>query len=394
MKTNMPIKNWLPLVGMTCAAFIFNTSEFVPIGLLSDIAQDFHKTEAETGMIISVYAWMVCLLSLPLMLLVSKMEMRKLLLWVIGGFIFFQVMSYASTGYYMLMASRIGVACAHAIFWSIASPIAVRIVPEKCKAIALSMIVTGTSVAMIFGLPLGRIIGLRIGWRMTFLCIGIFALLVFFYLLWDLPKIPSRGGFSVRKMPELIKNPLLVSMYVLSLALATSYYTGYSYIEPFLKQVTGMPDGLITLTLMIFGGAGIVRSLLFSKYYARSPFRFTTLILSGVTLCLLGIRPLDFSSYLTIGLCALWGLSVTAFNVALQDEIINNSPQEGTAVSMSIFSGIFNLGIGCGTLVGGAVCTYSSIEYIGCAGGILALFTLIYWRKRVMPLLRIAKKRT
>lgn len=390
----MSIKNWFQLIGMACAAFIFNTSEFIPIGLLSDIAQDFHKTEAETGMIISVYAWMVCLLSLPLMLLVSKMEMKKLLLWVMGCFIFFQAMSYASTSYYALMFSRIGVACTHAIFWSIASPIAVRIVSEKYKDIALSVIVTGTSVAMIFGLPLGRIIGLLIGWRMTFLCIGIFALLIFLYLLWDLPKVPSRGGFSVQKMPELIKNPLLISMYVLSLALATSYYTGYSYIEPFLKQVTGMSEELITLTLMIFGGAGIIGSLLFSKYYSRNPFRFTTLILSGVTLCLLGIRPLDFSSFLTIGLCALWGLSVTAFNVALQAEIINNSPQEGTAVSMSIFSGIFNLGIGCGTLVGGAVCTYSSIENIGYVGGIIALFTLIYWRKRVIPLLQIAQKKS
>ena len=61
------IRQWLPLIGLTCAAFIFNTSEFMPIGLLTDISASFHISEAATGVMISVYAWGVMLLSLPLM---------------------------------------------------------------------------------------------------------------------------------------------------------------------------------------------------------------------------------------------------------------------------------------------------------------------------------------
>lgn len=179
----MQTKNWMALVGLTCAAFIFNTSEFIPIGLLTDIANDFLTTEAQAGMIISIYAFVVMLLSLPLMIVVSRFEMKKLLSSVIFVFVGFQLLSAVSTSYHMLMLSRIGVACAHAIFWSIVSPLAVRTVPEKYKSLALSMIVTGTSVAMIFGLPIGRIIGLHIGWRMTFLCIGIFAFVLMIYLM-------------------------------------------------------------------------------------------------------------------------------------------------------------------------------------------------------------------
>ena len=74
------IREWLPLIALTFSAFIFNTSEFIPIGLLSDIAADFSISEAKAGMLISIYAWFVALLSLPLMLLASKMEYRKLLL--------------------------------------------------------------------------------------------------------------------------------------------------------------------------------------------------------------------------------------------------------------------------------------------------------------------------
>lgn len=69
-KNKMPAKEFLPLICVTCAAFIFNTSEFMPIGLLTDIAADFKMTEAAAGRLISVYAWVVMLLSLPLMLLV------------------------------------------------------------------------------------------------------------------------------------------------------------------------------------------------------------------------------------------------------------------------------------------------------------------------------------
>ncbi|MBD5206385.1 MAG: MFS transporter, partial [Bacteroidales bacterium] len=105
MDTKMSFKNLLPLLGLTCAAFIFNTSEFIPIGLLSDIADDFSTTEAHAGMLISVYAWIVMLLSLPLMLLVSKIELRKLMLCTIVMFMVCQLLSSFSTTYSMLMAS-------------------------------------------------------------------------------------------------------------------------------------------------------------------------------------------------------------------------------------------------------------------------------------------------
>ena len=141
MEEHMTLRHWLALSGLTFAAFIFNTSEFVPIGLLTDIKEDFHLTEASVGMLISVYAWVVMLLSLPLMIMVSRMEMRRLMLWLIGLFGVCQVMSYLSGSYAMLMASRIGVACTHAIFWSIVAPMAVRMAPEKHKALALSMVV-------------------------------------------------------------------------------------------------------------------------------------------------------------------------------------------------------------------------------------------------------------
>ena len=86
MKSRLTRKEMLPLVGMTVSAFIFNTSEFMPIGLLTDIAKSFSISESKAGMLITVYSWIVMLLSLPLILLVSKIDFRKLFMGTIALF--------------------------------------------------------------------------------------------------------------------------------------------------------------------------------------------------------------------------------------------------------------------------------------------------------------------
>ncbi len=379
----MSLRLMMSLLSLTFAAFIFNTSEFVPIGLLTDIKNDFGLTEASVGLLISVYAWAVMLLSLPLMILVSKMEMKRLLLWLLGLFTVFQVMSFLSTSYAMLMIARLGVACTHSVFWSIISPIAVRLVPEKHRSLALSMVVTGSSVAMILGMPLGRIIGLHVGWRMTFLCIGIFSAFTFLYSAFRLPTIPSRGGFSVKKLPALLKQRGITGMYIFTLFISTSFYVAYSYIEPFLSQVARMNESTVTTTLMCYGGAGFLGSIVFSKFYNRNRKHFITAMVLCTSVCLTLLYPVSSSVSLIILVCVLWGMAATAYNVAMQSNIMYITTPESTSVAMSIFSGIFNLGIGSGAYFGGIICTHSSMGYIGFAGAILGFIGMFYWMLRL-----------
>lgn len=383
MEDKMSLRLWLSLLGLTFSTFIFNTSEFIPIGLLTDIKDDFGLTEATVGMLISVYAWAVMILSLPLMILVSRMELKKLLLWLLGLFTLFQVTSFLSVSYGMLMCSRLGVACTHSVFWSVISPIAVRIVPDKYRSIALSMVVTGSSIAMILGMPLGRIIGLHVGWRMTFLSIGIFSAFTFIYTALRLPKLPSRGGFSVKKLPQLLKQQGIVGIYIFTLLISSSYYVAYSYIEPFLKQVAHMDESMVTTSLMIYGGAGFLGSLAFSKYYNRDRKLFVTLVVLCMSVCLAALYPVSSSVTLVIAVCVAWGMAATAYNVAMQSNVMLITTPESTSVAMSIFSGIFNLGIGGGAFLGGAICTHGSIAYIGFAGAALGFAGLLYWVVRL-----------
>ena len=271
-RSRIALREWMPVIVLMCCTFVFNTSEFIPIGLLSDIAADFGITEARAGLLITVYAWVVALVSLPLMLAVARMECRRLMLGVLGLFIASHVLSGLSSSYAMLMASRIGVACAHAVFWSIVSPLAVRVAPKGAQSAALGLIITGTSIAMIVGLPLGRVIGLYVGWRTTFFFIAAVAAAVWLFLAAIFPRVPSRDTISLRKVPSLLGNPALVGLYVLTVLMVTGHYTGYSYIEPFLAQVAGLDNDWITWVLTAFGLVGIVGSLWFSRDYEKRPY--------------------------------------------------------------------------------------------------------------------------
>ena len=388
MQKKKSFTRWLPLIGLTFAVFVFNTSEFMPIGLLTDIATDLNISEACAGLLISVYAWVVAIMSLPLMIMVSKMELKRLLLSIIALFVVSHVASAFAEGYYTLMLSRIGVACSHAIFWSIAPPLAVRTVPDGKRALGLSTIATGSSVAMVVGLPLGRVVGLYVGWRMTFLSIAIISALIFIFIAVVFPKLQSRGKFAFKQLPALLHNRVLVGVFIMSVFFATAHYTGYSYIEPFLGKVASMSPDLVTLVLIVFGASGMLGSISFSKYYMTNRRRFMFVMTIGPALCLLLLQVAAASLLSVVVVCIMWGAMATAFNIAFQDNTIRFAPENATSIGMSIFSGIFNLGIGSGAYVGGLVVSHLSIDYIGYAGGIIGLIATLYLVVRYFPNMR------
>lgn len=379
------IRRWLPIVGISFAVFVFNTSEFMPIGLLTDIATDLHISDARAGLLISIYAWVVALMSLPLMIAVSTVELKRLMLAIVALFVVSHVMSSVAEGYYTLMASRIGVACAHSIFWSIAPPLAVRTVPDGRRALGLSMIATGSSVAMVVGLPLGRIIGLYVGWRMTFFSIAVIAALIFVYLWIVFPRVESRGGFSVRKIPGLLRNRVLLGIFIMSVLFATTHYTAYSYIEPFLGRVVGLSPDNVTATLIAFGASGMLGSIAFGKYYMRHRYGFILSVTAGPAIALLLLDVASVSVAAIVVISVLWGAMATAFNIAFQDNTIRSAPEDATPIAMSIFSGIFNLGIGSGAFIGGIVVTHGSLSLIGYAAGIIGLLATLYCVVRLFP---------
>lgn len=377
-KVRPKFKEWLPLIGLSLSAFVFNTTEFIPIGLLSDIAADFGITEAKAGFLISAYAWIVAIASLPLMLICSKLERRLLLTILFVLFIGSHVLSFLAQSYTVLLISRLGIACSHAVFWAIASPLAVRVSPNGYRSFGLSLIAAGSSIAMILGLPLGRIIGLAFGWRITFLAIAVAAFVILVILRAVLPKLESTNSGTIKNLPGLFKRSSLVKLYILTAVIITAHFTCYSYIEPFL--ITGMkfsPD-FATFVLLLFGLAGICGSAVFSRFNEKQPFRLITTALGGIVLSVLIIHVCAYSTISIIVLCAFWGISIMALNLVLQFHVIKLAP-DATAIAMAIYSGIYNIGIGTGALIGGLVCTKASVIDVGYVGGVIGLVAFVFY---------------
>ncbi len=384
----MTPRQWLPLIGLTLCVFVFNMSEFMPIGLLSDISADFGISEAQTGMIISIYAWAVAILSLPLMLLLRRMQYRMMLLMCVGLFAAFQFLAGVANSYWMLVFARLGVAVAHSIFWSIASPLAVRVVAPELQKLALSMIAAGTSIAMIIGLPLGRVIGLALGWRMSFIVIALASVAILMLLVAVFPKVDNPGTFTLRRLPDIFRNRVLVGIYVMLAIYVTGYYTGYSYIEPFLAQTAGMSETMITVALTVFGLAGIGGSALFTKVYDRTRYRFIAMALIGSAVCLALLLPSTVSMVCVLAVCTMWGFFATSFNISFQNETLRASPSDATAISMSLFSGIFNVGIAMGSIIGGAVTDHGSVDHIGFVGSAFVIVATIIALTYVIRMMR------
>lgn len=368
----------LPLVGITVSAFVFNTSEFMPISLLTDIGATFGTSEAQTGLLVSIYAWAVMILSLPLMVLATRVDFRRLLLLVILVFAVGQVLSAVAVSYGMLMAARLVVAAAHSVFWAIVAPIAVRVASPDKQALALSFVVMGSSVAMIAGLPLGRAIGILMGWRLTFTVVGVIAFALLAYLTVVLPKVPGAEPFSLRQLPSLFRNKALTGIFVLTAIYAMGNYTLYSYIELFMAQINGLSADAITLALSAFGAAVVVGSLMYAKLPPVVRFPFTCLVVFGVGAATLLFRFAGTSVVAVFALCALWGISGTSYSVALQAEVIRNAASEEQTVAMSIFSGIFNFGIGFGALLGGGVVDSMGIGNVGFVAGGIGMAATLY----------------
>ena len=364
-------KQWVSVCALAVGAFIFNTTEYIPIALLSDIGQSFDKPATEVGMMITVYAWIVALLSLPLMLMTKNIERRKLLLMLFALFALFHALSFFSWNFTILLVSRVGIALTHAIFWSITASLAVRLAPAGKTNQALGLLSTGSVLAMVLGIPLGRVVGQYFGWQLSFLLIGVCAAGVMLVLAKNLPALPSQNTGSLSSLPSLFKRRNLMLLYAMTVLIITAHFTAYSYIEPFVLQVGGFKAEQVTIVLSLYGLAGFAASYLFGKWFAKSQRLFMLGAVTVILLSALLLLPFASFPYAVYALVFIWGVAIVIVSLGMVSKVLAFA-SDATDVANSIYSGLYNVGIGGGALLGHYVTVWFGLSNIGIAGALLA----------------------
>nr|WP_269077397.1 sugar transporter [Basilea psittacipulmonis] len=358
------------------AAFVANTTEFIPVALLSDIGKSFEIPVSKVGIMITVYAWVVTIMSLPFMIIFSKTERRKLLMVVFTVFILGHILSALSWNFEVLIISRICIALSHAVFWSITASLVMRVAPKGKKQQALAWLTLGTAMALILGLPLGRIIGQLLGWRVTFGLIGLLAFIIMVLMYKFLPNLKAKNTGSLSSVPIVLKRPLILGIFALTATAIVAHFTAYSYIEPFMIQISHMSNDMATLVLLIFGISGIVASWIFGRFNPKYPNILMRTALITLMISLLCLAPLSQHHIFMYALIFLWGVSISCLGLCMMLRILLYAP-DATDIATAMYSGMFNLGIGGGALLGGIVMDRIGLINIGWVGALLTFIGLI-----------------
>ena len=369
------IKSWVPTLCLSFAAFIFVTSEFIPVGLLPDMAHGLGRSESATGTLMTIYAWIVAILSLPLTAYTASFNRRTLMLTLLGIFVFAHALVMVTTSFELLVVSRALVASAHAVFWGIATPLGIRLAPKGKREKAMSVVATGATLGSVLGIPFGTFLGQIDGWRYSFGAIGACAAVIMMILIKFLPSTISQNSGNFRSIKPLFRRKKLLLVYLLTVVLMTGHYAAFTFITPYLQQVGGVPKHLIATILLEFGCSGLLGGFIAPKLL-RDHFKSSALAaLAIVGVCLFTLYFAAATYVTTALLVVIWGTSFIFFNLVLQSLVLSIAP-DAEDIAMAGYSGIYNVGIGSGALIG-SLAAVNHLAIIGFVGAGLVVVSLV-----------------
>ncbi|MBF7978513.1 MULTISPECIES: MFS transporter [Rahnella] len=366
-------RRWLAVFSLACGTFVLVNTEFLPIGLLSPIAQSLGVTEGHAGLAVMLPG-LIAAISAPLiMLFAKKMDRRNLLLLLSASVILANGIAVMAESFNVLLIGRIILGIGVGGFWSFAIPSGRRLVAEEQGARAISLITAGVAVGTVAGVPAGAFIGDLYGWRMAFTLNSALAL-VFFVLQWlALPSLPAQQSIGLRAMLGVTKVAGIRYALIIGVFMAGGHFAAYTYLEPWLRFNLKLPASDISLLLMGYGVAGLIGTLTTEitvrEFGVKKAFMLNMLLLSLSVLALsLFNLPLPLASALVI----LWGLAFGALPVCLNIWTYQASPalfETGSALLVCVFQTSLALG----ALFGGILADNAGVSSAFLLGGALTL---------------------
>ncbi|MFD8780595.1 MFS transporter [Streptomyces sp. NPDC059916] len=370
---------WLAVVSVMLGIFSIVTTEILPIGLLTSIGSSFTISDGMAGLMMTMPGFLAAV-SAPLVTVATGRIDRRVML---GVFILLlalaNFLAAIAQNYWLVLVSRVMVGVTIGGFWSIGAGLAGQLVPAKSVGRATSVIFCAVPLGSVLGVPLGTFIGDIAGWRTAFLVMGGFTLAVLALLLLVVPPLPSDQATRLDVLGGMLRSVNTRFALVMTFLIVFAHFGTYTYVTPFLEQVTHVSSALITVYLLVYGAAGIAGNFLGGSAvvrYPRATFAAAAALIAGATLLLPVIGRSDVGA---VGLLIVWGVAYGAVPVCSQTWFAKTSPDSSEASSV-LFTASFQATISIGALVGGAVLDHSSPSTVMVLGGLAAvLMVLVAW---------------
>ena len=359
------------LLALAMAAFITLLTEIMPAGLLSSIAGGLNVSESLAGQFITAYAVGALVAAIPVTTLTQGMRRRPLLLVAIFGFSLVNLVTALSDSYSISLVARFFAGVFGGIVWSLLAGFAVRISPSHLSGRAIAISGAGATIALVFGVPLGALLGRTIGWQGAF---GLMTVLALALIVWVIAVVPDFPGQTKEQRQPLtgvfLKTGIRAVLFVV-FTFVVAHNILYIYIEPLLE-----PSGLsadVDIVLFVFGigsiiGLWFVGSMVDRRLQLLAVASIVVFALASLLLAFWGGLPKMVYSSVVI-----WGMAVGGFATITQTAL-SRFAGESVDVAQSMYTTGWNTAVAAGGIVGGILLDQTGLASF--AWGVIGLLLL------------------
>lgn len=376
-RTSVP--QWVAVGVLTLATFIVVTSEMLPVGVLTPMADGLDISAGAAGSSLTITGLVSAVTAPVVPRLLGNLDRRKVLAVAMVVLALGNGLTMIAGGFGMLVVSRIILGIGMGTVWGMASAVATRLVAPRNIALAVSFAVSGVASASVLGVPLGTFVGNAFGWRAAFGSLTALALVIAAGLLFLLPVLRRPAGddadASAGPRRSLLR-PAVITGLVLVVLLVTAHFAAYTYVRPVLEDQTGLSANAIALLLLLYGAFGLIGNFAAGAAAGRKPRVTVLLLAAGITVAI-AILALFGTSALAAGVAiALWGVAYGGLSVGAQLWMTTAAPDRIEHIT-GLYVGIFTGSIALGAAAGGLVVEGAGIVPLLWATAGLALASLL-----------------
>ncbi|MEU6784403.1 MFS transporter [Nonomuraea angiospora] len=361
---------WLAVSSVAVGTFTVVTSEMLPVGLLTSIAATLGVSDGTAGLMMSAPG-LVAAVSAPVLALTARrLDRRTILIGLMALLAVANLVGAFASGYAVILAARVLTGVSIGGFWAFAAGLGTRLVPERSVGRATSIILAGVSVASVLGVPAATFVSSFEGWRSAFAGMGVVALALTAVLYATLPPLPGEApDRTAGSWGGWLSGPLKTVL-VMTVLVVSGHFAAYTYVRPFLEQVSHAGPALVSTILLLYGAAGVAGNFAAGAWAARNP--------KPVLIALAALIALATAALASIGLplvvLLVWGFGYGGVGVTLQLWIMRAG---GGELGTALFVGAFNVSIALGAFAGGRVVDGVSISAVMWLGSGLAVLTAV-----------------